>query len=160
MNHGQLAPGAQRILDMRLTGKRPQGSVIVSLMGSVDYDDPVMHYRTGCDWRVIADLDVLVVSRAPDGIAAPIKELAWYPRNLWLWCEDLQQGWQFVTEFQCRDRKRFDRDLESLPVHQHHARWFPEWKHREKWSCRTRQLFRYSKPKHEKMDIFSADNSR
>lgn len=79
-----LPPGARRILDARMAGKRPADPVVISFMGRLPWDfEPVVYAgRSAYDWRFLRGLptQVFVAPGADvrDQLAAIVAEAAPY----------------------------------------------------------------------------------
>jgi hypothetical protein len=134
----ELAPGAQRILEARRNGSAPADEVIVSLVGATPYTNPTIHYRPGCDWTVLAGLNVLVWCNSGSGVAGALADIAWYPKSIDLWAQDAKQGWRIWPDFSPRNWGDFVGELDALAgapgaIQKHAAKWFPEWAHRARW---------------------------
>jgi hypothetical protein len=94
-----LAPGAEPILSMRMSGQRPASDVVISTVGQMPVDFLIeADLDTDYDWAFLIDLNVWVVAstKAP---AAKLRALLWAfrkhrPKNLYLWLDDQQKGYQ------------------------------------------------------------------
>jgi hypothetical protein len=60
----RLPRNGANLLRMRRNGMRPDGLVLVSLVGSLGYCNYTLHCDTGttCDWSMLADLEVELVA--------------------------------------------------------------------------------------------------
>lgn len=83
-----LPEGAQRILDARLKGYRPADMVIVSMVGKVETQNPLVFARsaTGYDWRWARGLDICLYVDLEDDWPPTLKDIALQrPEHLSLW---------------------------------------------------------------------------
>ena len=98
MSAGNLPYGAAEIVANRQLGKRPAEMVLVSLIGPLREDQPVIVAKPGraYDWRFLVGLDVLVVASSatakPD-VSRLLRDLLTLPTGyLGVWLGDRQSG--------------------------------------------------------------------
>lgn len=92
----RLPYGAAQILELRKNGKRPADMVLVSLIGQLCENNPVVIASSvhGYDWRFLAGLSAAVVAatRTPC-LTAIVKDIdAVAPETLSIWFADHQNG--------------------------------------------------------------------
>lgn len=87
--------GADKIIAARVNGLRPADAVIVSMVGAVKTDNPVVHAKPGIvyDWRWVRGLEVLLYFRDEDDWPNTAKDIALgRPAYLDLWNQAGQWG--------------------------------------------------------------------
>lgn len=92
---GMIATNAQEILNARLRGFRPADMVMVSLVGSVWVENPVVFAKPEVeyDWRWVRDLDVCVRVSDDQEWSNLVKGLALHwPAYLCVWNESGKWG--------------------------------------------------------------------
>lgn len=96
MNVRDLPYGAREIAELRSTGKRPADLVLVSFVGQLREQNPVIVAKPGraYDWRVLLGLSVaLVVTTNTPNLAGIVKVIeAANPVSLSVWFADRQDG--------------------------------------------------------------------
>ena len=68
----------ENLLRMRRNGLRPDGLTLVSLVGSLDYDNYTLYRDPGtvCDWSMLAGLDIELVASTAVPLADVLRALA------------------------------------------------------------------------------------
>jgi hypothetical protein len=99
-----IAPGAEGILKARLKGLRPADTVVVSLVGRVEVDNPQVRPERNVqyDWRWAKGLDIaMFINAAVDwrNTAMDIKQAD--PRYLCLWDIDSSRGAKILWQPVC-----------------------------------------------------------
>lgn len=96
MNARDLPYGAREIAELRSTGKRPADLVLISLVGPLRENNPVVIAKAdrSYDWRFIVGLSVaLVIKTDTPNVAGIVKEIeAADPATLSVWFSDRQDG--------------------------------------------------------------------
>lgn len=92
-----LPYGGSEIVAQRSAGNRPADMVIVSLIGPLREENPVVVAKPGraYDWRFLADLDVMIVAGAltdPGAVRAVVEPIRAVAGNVSLWISDRQDG--------------------------------------------------------------------
>lgn len=124
--------GAQLIIEHRKNGMKPE-QIIVSAVGRIYADCPVVFADTAwCDWFWAQGLDVTVIVEPGKG-GDVVRAVAGVAANCSLYDRKAKRGahvlgpWVEKTPGACL--KDLDADIPG-----HYRRWFPEWKHPEKWN--------------------------
>jgi hypothetical protein len=90
---------ADRLIQMRMQGKAPQGYIVVSYVGYLDVENFVLMARAqrDYDWRCLKGLDTLVVVGDDPIDVTPVIE-ACRPGECALWVVPRQAGaWLYLT---------------------------------------------------------------
>lgn len=83
-----IATNAQAIIDARVKGMRPADMVIVSMVGAVKTENPLVHVKPGTayDWRWVRDLDICLYVNGPEDWPLTLREIGLQrPRHMELW---------------------------------------------------------------------------
>lgn len=95
---GLLPYGGKEIAELRAIGKRPADMVLVSLIGPLREENPVLIAKPGrtYDWRFLVGLDVLLVAKTtqPADMVRKISDEMQGSSTNWLgiWFADCQDG--------------------------------------------------------------------
>lgn len=96
MNVRDLPYGAHEIVELRSTGKRPADLVLISFVGSLRENNPVVIAKAErpYDWRFLVGLSVaLVIKTDTPNLAGIVKNIeAVNPATLSVWFSDRQDG--------------------------------------------------------------------
>lgn len=96
MNARDLPYGAREIAELRSTGKRPADLILISFIGPLCEQNPVIVAKPGraYDWRVLLGLSVaLVVTTDTPHLAGIVKVIdSASPSSLSVWFADRQDG--------------------------------------------------------------------
>jgi hypothetical protein len=140
-----IATNAQAIIDARVKGLRPADMVIVSMIGTVKTDNPLVHAKPGVayDWRWVRDLNVCLYVSGTEDWPLTLRDIGLqHPRHMELWnnvelwgahayliptAHDIERPvrqWKFEIDFlpwmdfQNRDfieRRAYERDHNGVP---------------------------------------------
>lgn len=94
-----IAPGAERIVKARLKGFRPTDTVVISLVGKVEVDNPQVlpAQSVPYDWRWVKGLDIaLFISSEVEWRTLALDVKQEDPRYLCLWDVDSYRGAQVL----------------------------------------------------------------
>jgi hypothetical protein len=99
-----IAPGSEGILKTRLKGYRPTDTIVVSLVGRVEVDNPqaLPERSVKYDWRWVKGLDIAIFINATvdwRNTAMEIKQAD--PRYLCIWDVDSNRGAQILWQPVC-----------------------------------------------------------
>lgn len=96
MNARDLPYGAREIAELRSTGKRPADLVLISLVGPLRENNPVVIAKAerSYDWRFLVGLSVaLVIKTDTPNLAGIVKDIEEAnPATLSVWFSDRQDG--------------------------------------------------------------------
>ena len=117
-----IPTGAKEIIDARLKGLRPADMVIVSMVGPVKTDNPLVHAKPGVayDWRWVRGLTICLYIRDEDDWPTTAKDI-WlqWPEHVELWNFSDQWGAHAYLVPSARDiglpRRQWRFELDFLP---------------------------------------------
>lgn len=128
--------GAAPIIEHRKNGMKPE-QIIVSAVGRIYADCPVVFADTaGCDWFWAQGLDVTVIVEPGKG-GDVVRAVAGVAANCSLYDRKAKRGAHAIPMWSEKHLGACLGDLDG-DIPSHARRWFPEWRHPEKWDLKIK----------------------
>lgn len=115
MDSNLIPTNAQKIIDLRKRGYKPDEMIIVSLVGKIDELNHVIYadYRKSYDWKFLAGLEVCIFASSAVDYAKTLKSIGMIKtRFLALWDVDRLEGaefWRFPSvESVCKPKELWE----------------------------------------------------
>lgn len=91
----RLPRGAWPIAEARAAGKRPKDGIVVSFIGPVSFDNPIVYAmpEQRYDWSWAVGLDVLVLIRSGQNVSAALRSLHPIVDQLDVCDPEAKRGW-------------------------------------------------------------------